>query len=59
MKTVVICLVVLSIIWIPVFFDVFSWRIALIMTILLSAGAYLIDKYILNIKKEKKDKNSE
>ncbi len=46
MKTLIALFIFLAFIWIPVFFDVYSWKVGLIMTLMISIGAYFIDKYI-------------
>jgi len=54
MKTVLLFIVFLALVWLPVFFKVYGWKMGIILTISLSIASYLIDKLILE-KRKKKD----
>ena len=54
MKTIVLFIAFLALIWIPVLLKVYGWREGLILSISISIASYLIDKFILE-KRKKKD----
>jgi len=43
----------LALVWVPVFFEVYTWREGLILTLSLSFASWLIDKFILDKRKRK------
>ena len=53
MKTIVLFIAFLALIWIPVLFKVYGWREGLILTISISIASYLIDKFILGKRRKK------
>lgn len=54
MKTIVLFIVFLALVWLPVLFKIYGWKEGVILTISLSIASYLIDKFILE-KRKKKD----
>jgi|GEM_PF-4569726 hypothetical protein len=53
MKTILLFIAFLALIWIPVLCKVYGWREGLILTISISIASYLIDKLILEKKRKK------
>ncbi len=56
MKTLLLLILFLAIVWMPVLFRIYSWQEGLIMTISLSLASWMIDKYVLNRSKKKDTK---
>jgi membrane protein implicated in regulation of membrane protease activity len=56
MKTTLILIVFLAIIWLPVVLKLYSWKEAMILTLSLSIASYLIDRFMPDGRKKTKDK---
>ncbi len=41
----------MALIWVPVLFKLYNWKEGLIMSVSLSIASWLIDKFILDIRK--------
>jgi len=54
MKTLLLFIVFLALVWVPVFFKIYGWKEGFILTVSLSIASYLIDRLILS-KRKKKD----
>lgn len=54
MKTLLLLIVFLALVWVPVLFSIYGWKEGLILTVSLGVASYLIDKVILT-RRNKKD----
>jgi hypothetical protein len=53
MKVLLLSVVFLALIWLPVIFKIYGWKVGLILTVSLSIASWLIDKFILNRSRHK------
>lgn len=53
MKTLLLVMVFLILVWLPVLFKIYGWEEGLILTFSLSIASYLIDRFILDKRKRK------
>jgi len=54
MKTIILLIVFLIIIWVPTILKLYSWKEGLILTVSISIASYLIDRLILEKRKKQK-----
>jgi membrane protein implicated in regulation of membrane protease activity len=52
MKTILLFIAFLAVIWVPVLLKLYSWKEGLILTVSLSIASYLIDRLILEKRKK-------
>jgi len=56
MKTILLSIVFIAIIWVPVLLKLYNWKEGIILTLSLSIASYLIDMFILE-KRKKREKS--
>lgn len=58
LKILLLFTVFLALIWMPVIFNLYSWKEGMILTISLSIASWLIDKFILDKRRRKSQSNA-
>jgi hypothetical protein len=57
MKVILTLIIFLALIWVPVTYKVYGWKEVLILTVSLGIASWLIDKFILDRRRRKSQRN--